>query len=273
MSRLLRAFACAAGCLMLFAASPARAQVESYEVRQQASFEIWSGNTRLGIEKFRIYATHDTLISASTVRFDGAPANSGLPFEKRTTFLQRAYDSYPLLFQIVEQPRDDTLRTMSLNCVFRDTMATIYKEVEQRGVGTSVALPPGRLYLLEPGIYLTVQLLVADFAAGTQETRRQPVLIPSLEQIVELHLTRGPVEAIVVRGRRVDARHVGITDKLTELIAWVDEKGRLWKLEAPGQGLRVERGPDLKSKSADEDRPTVPARVKKRPASTRETRR
>ena len=256
-----RAFACAIGAACLLACvGPAGAQVaagvpaapavDNFEVRQQASFEIWSGDTRLGTEKFRIYASHDTLITTSTVRLDGASAGSALPFEKRTTFLQRAFDSYPLMFQISQQPRSDTTATMSLNCVFRDTSVTIYKEALQRGVGTAVALPPGRLYILEPGVYLQVQLLLADFLAGSQEKRRQAVLIPSVEQVVDLYLTRGPVEAIVVRGKRVDAQRIDFTDKLTSLVGWVDKNGRMWKLEAPGQGLRVERGPDLEAKVA-----------------------
>ena len=257
-----RAFACAAVlCCLSIVPAAVRAQgpgdaaptvpvVETYEVKQQASFEIWSGEQRLGTEKFRIYATHDTLITASTVRLDGASPESRLPFEKRTTFLQRAYDSYPLLFQVTEQPRSDTTKTIALNCMFRDTVATIMREQMQRGVGTSVALPPGRLYILEPGIYLQVQLLLSDFVAGSQDTRKQPVLIPSAEQVVDLYLTKGPVEAVVVRGKRVDARRIELTDKFTNLVAWVGQDGRLWKLEAPGQGLRVERGPEIVAKGA-----------------------
>ncbi len=252
MSRLLRAFACAAVAIFaLSSVPPARAAaVDSLKIRQQASFEIWTGDTRLGTEKFRIYAIHDTLITASTVRLDGAAPTSSLPFEKRSTFLQRAYDSYPLAFQIAEQPRTDTTLTMTLRCEFADTAVVIFKEARDRGTGVAVALPPGRLYLLEPGIYLQVQLLLADFLAGSQQTRRQPVLIPSAEQVVDLFLTRGPVETIIVRGRRMDGRRVDFTDKLTKLVGWLDEEGRLLKLEAPGQGLRVERGPEIREKGS-----------------------
>jgi len=251
-SRPLRACARVAVAILLCVLAPsARADVtDTYEIRQQASFDIYNGQTRLGTEKFRIYASHDTLITASTVRLDGAGPDSRLPFEKRTSFLQRAYDSYPLVFQITEQPRADTTDTQALNCVFRDTVATIYKEGSGRGVGTSVALPPGRLYLLEPGIYLQVQLLLADFLAGSQQTRKQPVLIPSMEQVVDLWLTKGPVESVVVRGRKVDAQRVDFTDKMTKLVGWMDTGGRLLKLEAPGQGLRVERGPEIVEKKA-----------------------
>jgi hypothetical protein len=260
-SRPLRA--CAVVLLCLLAPAARAAVTDTYQVRQQASFDIWNGDVKLGTEKFRIYAAHDTLITASTVRLDGAAPNSTLPFEKRTSFLQRAYDSYPLVFEITEQPRNDTTATMALNCLFRDTVAVIYKEASGRGVGTTVALPPGRLYLLEPGIYLQVQLLLADFLAGSQQTRRQSVLIPSAEQVVDLYLTRGAMEAVVVRGRRVDAQRVDLTDKLTNRVAWLDKDGRLMKLEAPGQGLRVERGPDLDEKGAVVKAPAAHPKKKK----------
>lgn len=267
MSRLLRAFACAAMSIFALSSVPpaCTAAVDSLTIREQASFEIWTGATRLGTERFRIFASHDTLITASTVRLDGAAPTSTLPFEKRSTFLQRTYDSYPLSFLIAELPRTDTTLTMALNCVFADTVVTIYKEARDRGTGVSVALPPGRLYILEPGIYLQVQLLLADFLAGSQQTRRQPVLIPSAEQVVDLFLTRGPVETIVVRGRRMDGRRVDFTDRLTKLVGWLDEKGRLLKLEAPGQKLRVERGPEIREKGAVAE-PAAAAAPKKKTA-------
>ena len=261
MTRFLCASAFAAALLSCVACAARAAVTDTYEVRQQASFEIYDGSNRLGTEKFRVYATHDTLITASTVRLDGLGPESKMPFEKRTSFLQRSFDSYPLVFQITEQPRSDTTQTMALNCVFRDTVATIYKEVGGRGVGGSVALPPGRLYLLEPGVYLQVQILLADFLEGSQQTRKQPVLIPSVEQVVDLWLTRGAVESIVVRGKKVEAQRVDLTDKLTNLVGWMKD-GRLMKLEAPGQGLRVERGPEISEKPAPAAKSTSTPRKK-----------
>lgn len=278
MSRLLRVYACTVAAALILHVAPARAQIfsgpsitlsdEIYKIRQQASFEIWSGKTRLGTEKFRIYASNDTLVATSTTRFDGASPTSRLPFEKHSMLLARAYDSYPLAFQITEQSRKDSVRTVSLNCDFRDTVVTIFKESERRGVGTSVALPPGRLYLFEPGIYLQVQLLLADFLAGSQDTRKQAVLIPSAEQVVDLELTRGPTETMVVHRKKISAQRVDLTDNQTNLVGWVDKDGRMWRLEAPGQGLRVERGPDLEANSAGAPAPAVkkPARHRKRAA-------
>ena len=257
-----RAFACAVVVLCLLAgAPPAHAQAGASPPMEEASFDIWSGTTRLGTEKFRIYTSNDTLIIASTVQLDGTAKDSKLPYEKRTTFLQRAFDSYPLVFQTVEYKRDST-QMLALNCLFRDTVAVIYREIDGRGTGESVALPPGRLYILEPGIYLQVQLLVSDFLKGAQDERRQPVLIPSAVAVVDLYMKKGPVEGIIVRGKRVDAQRVEITDKLTRLVAWADTEGRMWRLEAPGQGLKVERGPNLWKTTGAAKKP-APASAKK----------
>src|SRR6185295_20164410 len=108
-SRSFRAFACAVVVLCSLAgARPAHAQADAAPAMEEASFDIWSGSSRLGTEKFRIYTSNDTLIIASTVKLDGTAKDSKLPYEKRTTFLQRAFDSYPLVFQTVEYKRDST---------------------------------------------------------------------------------------------------------------------------------------------------------------------
>jgi hypothetical protein len=67
------------------------------------------------------------------------------------------------------------------------------------------------------------------------------VLIPSAGVVVDLFLTRGPREQLGQGSHIVETTRIAISDKLTELVAWVDDAGRMWKMEAPGQGLRVER--------------------------------
>jgi hypothetical protein len=194
----------------------------------------------LGIEEYRLYRTHDTLIVGSTLRLTGAGEESDLPRQKNTTFLRRADSSFPLVFQVTELARD-TLNSKAINCVFSDTSVMIYHEMRGAGKGESIALPPGRLYILEPGIYAQVQTLAGDFVQRSQERRRQPVLIPSSRTVVDLFLTRGERERLGQDGFVVETTRVELTDKLTRLVAWVDDQGRMWKMEAPGNGLRVER--------------------------------
>ena len=230
--------------LLAGGAGPARAQATSWVPRDSASFEIYQGDVLLGTEEYRVFQATDTLIMGSTLRLAGAAPESRLPLEKRTTFLRRQLDSYPLVFQVIDIPRDtlDGKKATAINCIFTDTTAVIYREITGViGRGEAIGLPPGRLYILEPGIYAQVQTLVGDFLATKQNKRRQPVLIPSVQQVVELTLTRGPVERLGQEGHVVTTTRVDITDKFTQLVAWVDAEGHMWKMEAPGQGLRVER--------------------------------
>jgi len=211
---------------------------------QDSSFEIYAGEHRLGTEKFSIYTIADTVIMTSQVTLDGVAAESTLPLTKSAAFRQRAYDSYPVAFVAEEHPRRDSTYVNRVNVAFRDTVAMITLDRADRGRVESVGLPPGRLYLLEPGIYLQVQVLLADFLARGQEQRKQSVLIPSLARLLDVELTRGEEEEITVRGARVHTRHVTMTDGLTTFEGWLDAGGRMWRLVADGQPLRVDRGPD-----------------------------
>lgn len=218
----------------------ASAQLPGWVPQDSALFEIYQDDRLLGTEEFRSFQTHDTLVVGSALQITGASPGSTLPRLKTATFLRRAADSYPLVFQIVEMPRDSA-KVKSLNCVFSDTTVIIYEERGQLGSGTAVALPPGRLYMLEPGIYSQIQTLVGDFVRGTQQKRKQPVLIPSLKTTVDIHMTRGPKERLGQDGAVIEVTPVVMTDKLTQFVVWADDAGRMIKLEAKREGLRVER--------------------------------
>ena len=229
----------------------------TWAVVDSATFEIYQDDVQLGDEQYRAYRTNDTLIVGSSLRLPGAPKDSPLPYAKNTTFLRRTADSWPLVFQVIESGRD-TARTRQISCAFNDTTVIVFHEEEGRGRGTAIALPPGRLYLLEPGIYAQVQTLAGDFARSTQDKRKQPVLIPSAKAIVDIYLTRGPKERLGQEGLVVNTTRVDLTDKMVQLTAWIDDAGRMWKLEAPRQGLRVERAI-----------PAVAARPAKKKGATR----
>jgi len=230
----------AAVAFALFAPSVCPAMPDSWVLEDSTTFEIYQDDRQLGDEEYRAYRTNDTLIIGSALRLPGAPEGSLLPVSKNTTFLRRALDAWPLAFQVFETPRD-TAASRSISCAFNDTTVIVFHEVAGVGSGTALALPPGRLYLLEPGIYAQVQTLVGDFVKSSQNQRKQPVLIPSAKAIVDVQLKRGERERLGQEGRVVETTQVELTDNFVKLVAWVDAQGRMWKLEAPGQGLRVER--------------------------------
>jgi hypothetical protein len=210
------------------AAAAAQPAVPStWTVVDSAVFEIYQDDRQLGDEEYRAYQTNDTLIIGSSTQLPGAPAGSLLPLAKATTFLRRSMDAWPLVFQVYETPRDSG-KARSISCAFNDTTVIVFHEVNDVGSGTALALPPGRLYVLEPGIYAQVQTLAGDFARSKQNTRKQAVLIPSAKVIVDIRLTRGARERLGQEGRVVETTKVELDDDFTKLVAWVDDQGRLW---------------------------------------------
>jgi hypothetical protein len=222
--------------------APVGAERAGTDALDEARFEIVQDGRRVGREEFVYYASRDTVYSMSTVTLDGLGTDSSLPFEKRTTLLQRRLDAFPMLFEVVSTARDTSLRA-TVSCVFRDTTVMVYAESAQRGTGDGYPLPPGRIYVIEPGVYLPLQILMADFLEGAQRERKQNAFIPAAREFVDLRLTRGAKQTIKVGRRTVQTTRVDLTDTRVNLAGWLDKNGRLWRLEALGQGLRVERRP------------------------------
>ena len=236
----------AAAFAILFALStstaPRRAAAQEWAPQDSATFEIYQDDVLLGTEQYRTFVTHDTLIISSSLDLSGASKNSSLPRYKDTMFLRKADSSYPLIFNVTETARD-TMKSNALRCIFNDTTVVIYRENKKGGMGDALALPTGRLYVLEPGIYAQLQTLLGDFVQSSQNKRKQAVLIPAIGQFVDVMLTRGPKENLGQDRFIVRTTQVTMTDKMTQIRGWLDSSGRMWKLSAPMQGLRVERVP------------------------------
>jgi hypothetical protein len=209
---------------------------------ERSSFVIEHGGKVVGHESFIHFARRDTVFSYSTVRLDGLALDSPMPLEKRTTFLQRTLGSYPMYFESVSTARD-TSQHLAVSCIFSDTTVVVYRERGERGIGEALALPPGRLYVFEPGVYHTVQLLLGDFVDGTQKVRKQLVFVPASQTFIDVTLTRGAKAPLRWAGKNVTSTKVGLSDGSTELIGWVDGDRRLLRLEAIGQALVVQREP------------------------------
>jgi len=226
------------------APSPAPAGADTATKMHDGSFAIYAGDRRLGTEKFSIYGIADTVIMTSAVMLDGASPESPLPLTKISAFRQRAFDSYPVAFVAEAHSRTDTASVERVSVAFSDTVAMVTRDRADRGRVEAVGLPPGRLYLLEPGVYMQMQVLFADFLARGQATRKQSVLIPSLAMVLSIEMTRGDEVDLAGQGRIVHTRRVTMTDGQTTFEAWLDTGGRMWRLVADGQPLHVERLPD-----------------------------
>jgi hypothetical protein len=231
------------------AASAASAAADPRADRDSSYFTISQDGRAIGREEFVHYVQHDTVFSYSTVTLDGLPKDSPVPLVRRTTFLQRRTDSYPMFFETISTPRDSAA-SLAISCVFSDTTVVVYREINQRGLGEALALPPGRLYILDPGVYHPMQLLMADFLGMSQDRRQQKVFIGANNTFATLSLTRGIQRTLRAGGRERSLTSVQIKDENAEFVGWLDGAGRMWRLEAVGQGLTIERAPETKQGAA-----------------------
>jgi hypothetical protein len=249
-----RSFALLAALLTLAACTrPGRAQVAAGEAEvgpttrltllRTGTFEARQDTARLGTEFYSAYTTvrRDSVIAYSSLSYTLHGRGGLVALNKWTVSIQRAFDSYPLLYQSREQIGG---RESSYSLATHDTSATCFRELGSGGSGKVVPLPPGRLYVLDPGVYSQVEMVAGDFYARGAPSRVQNVVIAPRDTVVQLRLTRGGQEVIDLPGRgKVKATRIDLYDDLTLIQTWIDERGQLLQVEAPAQKLRVVRLP------------------------------
>jgi hypothetical protein len=249
--------------LLLVAFQPvpaARSQVAAFPINlgstdrltllRTGTFEVWQDTTRLGTEFYRVYATPrgDSLVTVSTVRYELRGRGGREAYEKSVLGITRRLDAYPLLFQSREEIGG---RRRAVNLNFREGNAIISRESGGAGQVNVVAVPPGRLYILDPNVYEHIESLVSDFCGRGIASRTQNVIMTPRDSVQQIRLARGPLETISTPGRdKIKATRVNVFDELTLLKTWLDEEGLLLRLEAPAQKLRVVRLPPGKDEAA-----------------------
>ena len=129
-----------------------------------------------------------------------------------------------------------------------DTLFTLWREVNDRGEGDRVVLPPGRLFILDPPLFTTFNLIARTLHGKTFDRRPVRVLILGApDSLVEVTVTDLGTETIRWGARPVGARKLLIADQQTRFTAWIAPDGRMLRLEQPEAGILVERqAPPLK---------------------------
>ena len=246
-----------AGAALLLALVPLRASAQPtrsdgdslealstsrYGTLDDGVFVISQNGKPVRVEEFAFERTVDTLLvrAASRVSLPGQPER---PVDKTMILvvgpLDFALGSY--WSQLAAGP--DTLRR-GIDITPGDTLFTAWREVNRRGVGDVVAMPPGHMYILDPPLFTTFNFIGRTLQGKVCDRRPIKVFVlGARDSMVDGTVTDVGNETIRWGGQPVQTRKLVIADSTTSFTAWFSPDGRMLRLEQPRDSIRVDRKP------------------------------
>jgi hypothetical protein len=193
-------------------------------------------------EEFAIERTRDTLLVRAASRVS-LPGQTEWPVDKSMILvvgpLDFAMGSY--WSQLAAGP--DTLRR-GIEVTPGDTVFTLWREFNRAGTGDRIAMPPGRMYVLDPPLFTTFNFIGRTLQGKACDRRPVKVFVlGARDSLVDATVTDVGTETIRWGGRPVQARKLVIADEATSFTAWFSPDGRMLRLEQPRDSVRVDRKP------------------------------
>ena len=230
--------------LLVLAASftAARADTQGF-VPDDGVYHVYQNGQLLGDEHITFEQHSDTLVVMSLVgqRLPRPGAVADTLFKSSTLVLGmrdhalRGYTSY-------EQLNGDALtRALSMS----DTTYTSYRQTSTGGFGDTFSRPPGRIYIVDPQVFVMFDVLCRDMHAQKFDERRITLLyVTARDTAVDGRVKRLGKGPIRLGGQTIAAEKFSITDPWSEFLVWVASDGRMLRLGLPAMGLRVDRDPE-----------------------------
>lgn len=241
----------------VFVTPTARAQTAT--VADSGMLVVYDGATVVGREEFTWENQGDSLhVTARASRPFVDPQGHRVRFEKS--------------MEVIVDARDLGLKRYLSNQSFaghkvvrgllpEDTVLTYYNEIDEIGDALRLTQPPGRLFVLDSGLFSLFDILTRSVVTKEFVTRRVQLLTLTPDTMLTpiATLTRAPDDTLRFGRRRVPTRRYVFEDATVRFELWADRQGRMRRLVHAESGLRVERLPD----EAPADRPRRAARPKR----------
>lgn len=252
MKRLLPA-ALALCALALPAASRAQVPESSDDATVEidhGSFLIYQSGRLLGTEVFSLVSSGDSLIvtsrsfqvvdQADTLRKEVAQVVGLLDFGLRNYMSKQMFGPH----------------TITRGLVLSETEFTSYRQLDMQGEGDRLELPPGRVFVVDPKVFICFDLICRSLQGKILEHRPLTLFVLGpRDSMVEATATDLGSETIRWGARAIQARKMSIGDSQTTFVAWAAPRGNLLRLEESASGLRVERSPPPVKRHAPTPKP------------------
>ena len=249
--------------LLLLTAPVARAQsnppAPGVVVADTGMLVIYDGATVVGRETFVWENQGDSLhVTASASRPFLDEKGNRVRFEKQ---MELVVDARDLGLKRYLSNQSFAGHTMVRGLLPEDTVLTYYSETDEAGNAVRLVQPPGRLFVLDSGLFSLFDVLTRSVVSKQFVTRRVQMMALSSDTLLTpvATLTRAPDDTLRIGRRRVPQRRYVFEDASVRFDLWADPQGRLQRLTHAESGLRVERLPD----ETPADRPRRAARPKR----------
>jgi hypothetical protein len=191
-------------------------------------------------EEFAIERMGDTLLvrAASLV---SRPGQAERPVDKSMVLMVGPLDFAMGSYWSQQIAGPDTLRR-GVEVTPGDTVLTVWRQLNGGGVGDVLAMPPGRMYILDPPLFTTFNFIGRTLQGKVFDRRPiQVFVLGARDSIVAATVTDVGNESIRWGGRPVLARKLLIADAATSFTAWFAPDGRMLRLDQARDGIRVDR--------------------------------
>ncbi len=232
-------------CLMaVFVAlllAPVAARAGAF-VPDQGFYRVYQQDRLLGVERISFEQHSDSLVVTSKVRQRLPRGPSQQDTLAKTAMLVlgikdgawRSYQSYEQL------NRDELTRILTVT----DTTYTSYRQGSEGGFGDTFECPPGRVYVVDPQVFVLFDVLCRDMHAQGFEERPVTLLyVTARDTAITARVKRLGKGPLRVGNETITAEKFSITDPWSEFFVWVSPNGRMLRLTLPAVGLRVDRDP------------------------------
>ena len=220
-------------------AAPAPSRGDPATPIERAIFEIRVRGRVVGRENLKIEDQEDSLaVGSNTIQLLGARGTDSLI--KNVAIKVDSYDLNLRDYYSAQRYRGHTLiRGLSLH----DTVFTSYRELDQTGNGDTFVRPPGHLFVVDPGVFASFELICRMLRGRSFERRSVNLLVlgGETDTVVAAPLIDRGLDSLRHGNRRVPARRMTLGDEPGAYRIWMDRSGHLLRLEHVPSGLRVER--------------------------------
>jgi hypothetical protein len=217
--------------LSLALAGPTRAD-------ERTTFKIMVHGRAVGTETVLAEDLGDSLrVSAHTLQMLGPHASDSLV--KSMVILVDSWDLNLRDYRSVQRFHGhNTSRGLSMH----DTTIVSYSELDGRGIGDTFARPPGRVFVIDPGLFSSFDLICRMLRGRAFEARPVNLLLLGYTDtlMVGRLVDRGD-EVIPWGGRPVTARQFTLGEGGAQYVIWMSPSGRMLRFENTLSGVRVDR--------------------------------